>query len=831
MFSQRFLISEIAGIVGGKFVPGMVADLPIHDILIDSRRLFKAANTLFFALSSKRNDGHKYISELYYRGLRNFVISNANLDYSKFPEGNFILVKNTLVALQALAAAHRKKFDYPVIGITGSNGKTIIKEWLYQLMSPEQKVIRSPKSYNSQIGVPLSVWQMEPDFDVAIFEAGISEPEEMGSLQKIINPSIGIFTNIGEAHSENFINKEQKVGEKLKLFTKVETLIYCPDHKEIQQVIIRSQILESIDAFTWSRTQDADLRITDIEQDKHLNTCIKAIYKHTKIEITIPFVDDASIENAIHCWALMLRLGFAHDVIAARMKRLTPIAMRLELIEGINNCTVVNDSYNSDLNSLSIALDFLNQQSRQENKTVILSDILQSGKSDVYLYGKIAELLKNKHVTRLIGIGHAISRQADQFEMEKDFYPSTDEFLRAFSYTRFQNESILLKGARIFEFERIGQALQHKAHETMMEINLDALIHNLNYYRGKIESGTRLMAMVKAGSYGVGSFEVANVLQFHKVNYLAVAYTDEGVELRKAGIKTPIMVMNPDEESFDGIIGYNLEPEIYNFRVFEMLEKAIRRNIIPRNKPVKIHLKVDTGMHRLGFEEKDIASITKAIEANPRMYLQSVFSHLASSDQQDQQDFTRHQIETFDRMAGLVTEIAGHKVLRHILNTAGITAFPEAHFDMVRLGIGLYGVSPSDYEQQELRCVGKLKSTISQLKKIPAGETIGYGRVGKAEKDMLLATIPIGYADGLSRVLGNGRGHLFISGTLVPIIGNVCMDMTMVDVTGLAVKEGDPVEIFGENRSIKQLAEEMGTIPYEILTGISGRVKRVYFQE
>ncbi len=831
MFSQRFLISEIAGIIGGKFVPRMIADMPIHDILIDSRRLFKAANTLFFALSSKRNNGHKYINELYYRGLRNFVISDANLDISKFPEANFIEVKNTLNALQSLAAANRKKFDIPVIGITGSNGKTIIKEWLYQLISPEKKVIRSPKSYNSQIGVPLSVWQMEPGFDVAIFEAGISEPEEMVSLQKIINPTIGIFTNIGEAHSENFINRVQKVGEKLKLFTKVKTLIYCPDHREIQQVIIRSQILEGIRAFTWSRTQDADLRITKVNQGKNFSTCIKAQYKKTEIEITIPFADDASIENAIHCWALMLQLGFKNDVIAERMQRLSPIAMRLELIEGINNCTVVNDSYNSDINSLSIALDFLNQQSRQENKTIILSDILQSGKSDVYLYGKIAELLQNKHVTRLIGIGNAISRQADQFEMEKDFYSSTDEFLKAFSYTRFQNESILLKGARVFEFERIGQALQHKAHETMMEINLDALILNLNYYRGKLDNGTKLMAMVKAGSYGVGSFEVANALQFHKVDYLAVAYADEGVELRKAGIKTPIMVMNPDEESFDGIIGYNLEPEIYNFRVLEMLEKAIRRNIIPRNKPVKIHLKVDTGMHRLGFEEKDVEIVTERIKANPRMYLQSVFSHLASSDRTDHKEFTRQQIEAFGRMAQQVSEIVERPVLKHILNTAGISAFPEARFDMVRLGIGLYGISPFQEEQNELRCVGQLKSTISQLKKITAGETIGYGRAGAAEKDMLLATIPIGYADGLSRILSNGRGHLFINGKMAPIIGNVCMDMTMVDVTGLDVTEGDAVEVFGEHRSINQLAEEMGTIPYEILTGISRRVKRVYFQE
>ena len=831
MFSKRFLISEIAGIIGGEFIPRMISDVPIHDILIDSRRLFKASNTLFFALASKRNDGHKYIGELYYRGLRNFVISDSGKDITAYPDANFILVNDTLDALQRLSASHRRKFDIPVIGITGSNGKTIIKEWLYQLISPDKKVIRSPKSYNSQIGVPLSVWQMEPDFEAAIFEAGISEPEEMGNLQRIIRPTIGIFTNIGEAHSENFINRVQKVGEKLKLFTKVDTLIYCPDHKEIQEVIIRSEILDSISAFTWSFKQDADLRITSVTKNEKYRSAITGIYRNEEITITIPFTDDASIENAIHCWALMLKMGYDNANIDDRMQKLSPIAMRLELIEGVNNCTVINDSYNSDINSLSIALDFLNQQSRQQQKTVILSDILQSGKSDVYLYGKIAELLKNKHVSRLIGIGNAISRQADQFEMEKDFYPSTDEFLKAFSYTRFQNEGILLKGARMFEFERIGQALQQKAHETVMEINLNALIHNLNYYRGKLKNGTRLMAMVKAGSYGVGSFEVANALQFHKADYLAVAYADEGVELRKAGIKIPIMVMNPDEESFDGIIAYNLEPEIYNIRVLEMLEKAILRNIIPRNKPVKIHLKVDTGMHRLGFEEKDIEAVTGRIKANSRIYLQSVFSHLASGDRTDHAEFTKEQITVFGRIADRVIEIVEHPVLRHILNTAGISAYPEASFDMVRLGIGLYGVSPFEEEQPELECVGQLKSTISQIKHIPAGETIGYGRAGIADKDMLLATIPIGYADGLSRILSNGRGHLFIKDRLVPIIGSVCMDMTMVDVTGLDVKEGDAVVVFGKNRSIKDLADEMETIPYEILTGISRRVKRVYFQE
>jgi len=831
MSNYRFRISEINEIVKGELMSGMKADALINDILIDSRRLFKVENTLFFALKSKRNDGHRYVGELYQKGLRNFVVSNPDLDISIFPDANFILVDKTLDALQLLATAYREKFNIPVIGVTGSNGKTIVKEWLYQLLSVDQRVIRSPKSYNSQIGVPLSVWQMDRDYEIAIFEAGISEPEEMNRLQQIIQPGIGIFTNIGEAHNENFINKIQKIGEKLKLFTKVETLIYCSDHAEIQEVIIKSQILDGRKPFRWSRKQEADLRIKAITKSGKDQSVIEALYCEKQISISIPFIDEASIENAIHCWATMLYLGYGQNIIAERMLALNPIAMRLELKEGINNCTVINDSYNSDINSLAIALDFLNQQTQQKNKTLILSDILQSGKSDVYLYGKISDLIEQKDIKRLIGIGPAISKQAEQFNIEKKFYKSTDDFLRAFSFTGFQNEAILLKGARIFEFEHIGKALQQKAHETVFEINLNALVNNLNYYRSEIKPETKLMAMVKASSYGNGSFEIANALQFHKVDYLAVAYADEGIELRKAGITLPIMVMNPDEESFDGIIAHNLEPEIYNFRVLKMLEKAIRRNIIPRNKPVKLHLKIDTGMHRLGFEEKDIDVLIEKIKANTRLYVQSIFTHLAASDDPAQKQFSETQINSFISISGAISRKFDYKILRHVLNTAGITAFPHAQFDMVRLGIGMYGISPDEKDQHLLENVSTMKSTISQIKIIKKGNTIGYGRSGIAGHDMKLATIAIGYADGLSRQLGNGKGHLLVDGKLVPVIGNVCMDMCMIDITGLDVKEGDEVIIFGKERSIYQLAEEMGTIPYEVLTGISKRVKRVYFQE
>lgn len=831
MLQEKFKISEITTVIKGELIACKEEDTGINDVLIDSRTLFKTDATLFFALQSKRNDGHNYIDELYQKGLRSFVISKPGFDVSGFPGANFILVKNCHEALQLLAAAHRRKFDIPVLGITGSNGKTIVKEWLYQLMSPGMRMIRSPKSYNSQIGVPLSVWQLESDYQLGVFEAGISEPEEMNRLQKIIQPTIGLFTNIGEAHNENFINRQQKIGEKLKLFTKVKTLIYCADHREIQEVLIRSQILSSINAFTWSKKQPADLQIVNIIRNNKSKTTIEGAYQDQSIAITIPFIDDASIENSIHCWAVMLALGISQQIIAERMPMLTPIAMRLELIEGINNCTVINDSYNSDVVSLGIALDFLNQHAHQKDKTVILSDVLQSGRSDVYLYGKIAEMLKQKNVRRLIGIGPAISKQAEQFQMTKEFFPTTDKFLKSFSFSKFHNEGILLKGARVFAFEQIGQALQQKAHDTVFEINLDALVHNLNYYRSRLSPATKLMVMVKASSYGNGSFEIANALQFHNVHYLGVAFTDEGVELRKAGIHLPIMVMNPDEDSFDGVIGYNLEPEIYSFRVLDQLERAIRRNIIPKNKPVKIHIKIDTGMHRLGFCGEEVSELVKRITANPRIYVQSVFTHLAASDNPEQEAFTKQQIALFDEISTRLTAELGYPALRHALNTAGISAYPDAQFDMVRLGIGLYGISPFENEQKELKNVGTLRSTISQIKSIKAGQTVGYSRAGIANHDMALATVPVGYADGLSRILSNGRGRLMVNGRYAPIIGNVCMDMCMIDVTGIDAKEGDEVIIFGQNRSIIELAGEMNTIPYEVLTGISKRVKRVYFQE
>lgn len=821
---------EIAEFTKAQLLSNNPEKIKVGDILIDSRKLISVENCMFFALKTKRNDGHKYIQELYEKGIHYFVVSQKKEWLLDFPDASFFVVKDTLRALQLLAAAHRNYFDIPVIGITGSNGKTIVKEWLYQLLSKHKSILRSPKSYNSQIGVPLSVWQLNDQYEMAIFEAGISEPEEMEYLQQMIKPSIGIFTNIGEAHSENFINPAQKIGEKLKLFTKVDTLIYNSDQKELQEVIIRTGILGNIKVFTWGKDENCNLRINEkVFEDK--STRIYATYKDEPVEIVIPFQDSASVENACHCWSAMLFLGYPQEVINDEMMKLSSVAMRLEQKEGINNCTVINDAYNSDFNSLSIALDLLEQQNQHRNKVVILSDILQSGRGEAELYADVAELMHKKNISRLIGIGNSISRFSDLFQMEKEFYPSTNEFLKNFSITSLRNQTVLLKGARVFEFEKINRLLQQKVHETVFEINLNALIENLNFYRSRLRPETKVMAMVKAFSYGSGSFEIANVLQFHHVDYLAVAYVDEGVELRQAGISLPIMVMNPEEYAFDIMIKYQLEPEIFSFRALTMLEKAIKRNVLPVNKPIKIHIKLETGMHRLGFNEDDIPELIGRLKSNSLIYVQSIFSHLAGSDKKELDSFTFQQIESFKKLGSKIKAEAGHEVMMHILNSEGVLRFPDAQLDMVRLGIGLYGISSNSDFSGQLKNVTALRSEISQIKEIKPGESVGYNRSFIAPNKMKTATISVGYADGLFRKLGNGHFSVWIKGQPAPIIGDVCMDMCMVNVTGIPVKEGDPVIIFDSKHPVNELAKAAETIPYEILSRISRRVKRVYYHE
>ncbi|MBR6900182.1 MAG: bifunctional UDP-N-acetylmuramoyl-tripeptide:D-alanyl-D-alanine ligase/alanine racemase [Bacteroidales bacterium] len=803
-------------------------DDPILHLLTDSRTLVSPHGTLFFAIPTKRNSGCRYIDGLYQAGVRQFVVP-ADCDLA-LPEANIWRVDDVLAALQRLAAHHRAQFSYPVVGITGSNGKTIVKDWIVQLLSPDRRLVSSPKSYNSQIGVPLSVWQMEAGHEMAVFEAGISETGEMARLQKIIQPTIGIFTNVGQAHDENFLTRQQKVAEKLQLFTHCEVLIYSTDHKDIHSVLSDIESFRHINRFTWGTSADNAVRLLSATVGDR-STTLSIAHADDTFSVVIPFVDRASQQNVMHCITLMLYLGYSPADITARCAKLTPVEMRLEMNEGINNCLLINDSYSLDLNSLSIALDFLQHEHQHFNKTLIISDFLQTGVPDSELYSQVAQLIAQRGITRLIGVGPALCHNKSCFaDVEALFYPSTEQMLHDCDFNRFQNEAILLKGARMFEFEKVAKLLQRKSHETIMEVNLDAMIHNLNFYRSRINPGTKLMAMVKASSYGAGKVEVASALQFNHVDYLTVAYADEGVELRRNGIHLPIMVMNPEEASFDDIVKYRLEPDIYSFRILELFSQRVRLY----GERMAIHVEFDTGMHRLGFSGDDIPVLAERLNAlKDVLQVRSIFSHLACSEDAAMDDFTRGQISRFRTWSDSLDAAIDHTepILHHILNSSGITRFPEAQMDMVRLGIGLYGVAPEPAVQAQLRQVSRLVTRISQIKAIPAGDSVGYNRRWIAERPSRIAIVPIGYADGLSRHLGYGHGRVSILGHEAPIIGSICMDMCFVDVTDIACAEGDPAVLFGEGDLLQRNAAAAGTIPYEMLTAVSPRVKRVYFQE
>ncbi|MGC4101731.1 bifunctional UDP-N-acetylmuramoyl-tripeptide:D-alanyl-D-alanine ligase/alanine racemase [Ferruginibacter sp.] len=825
-----YTINEIEQIIAGRFLVNKNPEAVIEHLLIDSRKILFPASTLFFTIAGPRRQGNAFVKDLYQKGVRNFIVDSSFVfKASDYPDANIILSENVLGALQQLTAQHRSRFYIPVIGITGSNGKTIVKEWLYQLLQADYNIVRSPKSYNSQIGVPLSVWQIDSSHTLGIFEAGISMVGEMERLQKVIQPTIGIFTNIGEAHSEGFESIAAKISEKINLFIDAQSIVYCKDEQLVDEAMLQLQQKNNSTLFSWGQQEDATLCINTI-QVQPFNTVIKAVFNERKISISIPFTNDAAVKNAITCWCILLHLRIPDELIQERMLQLKPVEMRLELKQGINNCSVINDSYSADITSLSIALDFLQQQQQHPKRTVILSDILQSGKNNAALYEEVADILQQKNISRLIGIGTEISKYSESFNAIKEtsFFSSTSEFKQQFAALHFYNETILLKGARIFEFEQISHLLEQKTHQTLLEINLSAVIHNLKAYQQFLKPGVKMMAMVKAFSYGSGSFEIANLLQFHKVDYLAVAYADEGVELRRAGISLPIMVMNAEESTFDMLVQHNLEPELYSFGILTAFENYLLQSGIS-NYPV--HIKLDTGMHRLGFEPKDIEALSENLRTSSRFKIQSVFSHLASSDNEAHDDFTHYQAEQFAKGCAVIQQNINYPFIKHIANTSAIHRHKELQLDMVRLGIGLYGVDGNKKMQQRLKNVSTLKTTISQVKNVKAGESVGYSRKGIAEKDSVIATVRIGYADGYPRNLSNGVGKMWVEGKLAPVIGNVCMDMTMLDITGIDAKEGDDVIVFGEQLAVAQLAQWSGTIAYEILTGISQRVKRVYYEE
>jgi alanine racemase len=816
---ENYTISRIASILKISSFRQSQESLIAH-LVIDSRRLIDPEASLFFAIRAQR-DGHLFISDAYANGVRNFVISDEQW-LNHYPDANMLVVPDVLKALQHLAAYNRDFYNPEIIGITGSNGKTIVKEWLYQLIAKDYNLVKSPKSFNSQIGVALSLWEIGQEHNLGIIEAGISKPGEMDVLQTMIRPEIGILTNIGEAHAEGFSSAKAKLLEKLKLFKESKIFIYNPAYTfDVAEVSLPGAI-----KFTWSFDKPADLQILSqhSEQDK---TILIALIKGAEYPCRLPLRDQASLENAVMCWATMLALGYEAAEASTRLESLMMVGMRLELKTGINQCSVIDDSYSADISSLAIALDFLNLQNQHEHKTLILSDLYETGKRTSSLYGEIADLLQQKHINHLIGIGNNISSYRQLFPPGCSFYPSTQAFIDDFPNLHFHNQSILVKGARVFEFERISKLLTQKIHDTVLEIDLAAIANNLKFYRSKLKPGVKVMTMVKAFSYGSGSFEIANVLQYHHVDYLAVAYTDEGTALRNAGITLPIMVMSPEPSAFEAIKVHQLEPEIYNL---EILQQFI--DFLPEAHTFfPVHLKIDTGMHRLGFESQDIEQLLMILKSTRKIRVKSIFSHLVASDDAVHDGFTHHQLALFDKISKQIFEVLGYRPLRHISNTSAISRFPEAQFDMVRLGIGLYGFDAALKNNKGLQTVTTLKTTVTQVRKVKAQESVGYSRRGIMTKDGCIATVKIGYADGYRRMFGSGVGKMLIHGKAVPTIGSICMDMSMLDVTGLDVKTGDEVVVFNDVLTIEMLAEQINTIPYEILTNISQRVKRVYFYE
>lgn len=827
MVNIDYQIDSFCQIVDGKFLRKGNTPNAFH-VITDSRKFDVRPGAVFFAIRGKRRNGTEFIENLYQRGVRIFVVSE-NVDGSKCPEATIIQVRNTIEALQNLAADHREKLGTKIIAITGSNGKTVVKEWLYQLLYSDIHISRSPRSYNSQIGVPLSVLMLDKNHELGIIEAGISEAGEMASLEKIIHPDIGIFTNIGAAHEKGFANIEAKIDEKLLLFDRVKTLIYCKDHSKIHQRINAHHWKISPQFLTWGHSDDVDLRILSHSRTKD-NTALKASFHGSYKEIVIPFTSDASIENCCHLWLFLLSMELDDNTIRERFLTLTPVAMRLEQLEAINGCILINDVYNSDINSMSIALDYLKFQSKNTKFTAILSDILQSGETEEKLYSRVAELLETRNIDRFIGIGEALKRHASLFKnLEATFYESTDAFLKSAERRSFSKENILLKGARNFKFEQIADLLQEKSHETVLEIDLTKMVNNLNVIRAKLHPETKIMAMVKAFAYGSGSYDIARILEYHRVDYLAVAYADEGISLRNDGIQLPILVLNPEVSSYDAMIRYGLEPQIFSFRTLRLFREALVQS--GEQLPYPAHIKVNTGMNRLGFNLNEIDKLADELNGSRVLDIKSVFSHLAASDEEAFDDFTKVQVEKFTLAADLLSKRLDKKLLRHLLNSSGILRFPEAQMDMVRLGLALYGITTNRESREELEPVSSLKTTISQIREIEPGEGVGYNPKQRVLRKTKIAVLSIGYADGLPRLLGNGIGKVRISDQTVPFIGNICMDMSMVDVTGVECLEGDQVEVFGPHLDIYDMAVHLQTIPYEVLTNISQRVKRLFIQD
>ena len=830
---MNYSIEKITTLIGARRIGE--TDAQIGWLLTDSRSLCFPEETLFFALKSTRNDGHRYIEDLYRRGVRNFVVEAKGIaeycpngSVTTMADANFLIVPSPLAALQRLSERHRDEFNIPIVGITGSNGKTMVKEWLYQLLLPSQKIVRSPRSYNSQIGVPLSVWLLNEQTEIGIFEAGISQPGEMMALRDIIQPTIGVLTSLGSAHQENFRSMEEKCLEKLELMHDTEAMVYCSDNDIVSRCIRRMQYKG--EKIAWSQCDEQVALFVKRIENKGQSARITYIWQGEENTYSIPFIDEASIEDTITCAAVALRLGLTPGQLADRMPKLEPVAMRLEVKEGQRGCLLINDSYNSDINSLDIALDFMQRRESAGSltKTLILSDIFQTGTPPEKLYAQVSDLAVKRGINKFIGIGPELSAQADRIQIaDKQFFADVNHFLSSDAFAALHHELILLKGARPFGFDQITEQLEQKVHETILEVNLNAVVENLNYYRSFLKPETKMVCMIKADGYGAGAVEIARTLQDHRVDYLAVAVADEGVTLRKAGITANIMIMNPEMTAFKTMFDYDLEPEVYSFRLLDALIKAARKEGITG---WPVHIKLDTGMHRLGFDPvDDMDELIDRLKHQNAVIPRSVFSHFVGSDSDDFDAFSAQQFALFEEGSSKLQSAFSHKILRHIDNSAGIEHFPERQLDMCRLGLGLYGIDSRD--NRILNTVSTLKTTILQMHHVPAGETVGYSRKGKLDRDSVIAAIPIGYADGLNRHLGNRHGYCLVNGQKAEYVGNICMDVAMIDVTDIPCQEGDQVEIFGEHLPVTVLSDAIDTIPYEVLTGVSNRVKRVYFQD
>lgn len=810
-------IHHIASIVSPQ--SALVKDANIAHLLTDSRKLIFPASSLFFALQTESQDGHKYIAELVKKGVFNFVV-NRQFEHTQYRGINFLVVENVLAALHLIASKHRNHYEYPVIGITGSNGKTIVKEWMAQIMANQFNVVRSPRSYNSQIGVPLSVWEMSEHYNFGIFEAGISQKNEMDALEKIIQPTIGVLTNIGSAHEQGFMSIEEKLSEKVKLFTHAKVVI-VPFELANRLPIIPNQKM-----ITWGKQEGAHLHLLS-ERISNGKTMITGSFYTMPFSIEMPFVDRVSIQNVIICLTTLLHIGLDLETIQLGVNQLRHLEMRMQIKKGLNHCQLLNDSYSNDLHSLVLTLDYAKQQSGNLPITLILSDFSQTYAS---AFEELVSVLLAYPIRKLYAIGPKLfdillkDQRLKEKGCELSFFENTDSFLSTLDTTCFKEELIVLKGARKFKFEKINTVLQLQLHQTQMEVNLTALANNYKLLKSTVGPRVKVMAMVKAFGYGSGSVEVASVLQFHHADYLAVAYVDEGVELRRAGIHLPIMVMNVDATAFDSLVQYHLEPELYSLSLTNDFLSYIQQQGL-HNFPV--HLKLNTGMNRLGFDKDQIPLLCELLNHQQHIKVQSIFSHLSASGQDEFKLFTLSQLDTFNTFSAQIETTLGYETIKHIANSGAIFTHPNFHLDMVRMGIALYGIGVNRAEN-----VVQLKTTIAQIRKVSTHETVGYSRSGVLKRDSVIATVRLGYADGYSRKLGRNKGAMWVNGQLAPIVGDVCMDMTMIDITDIpGVQEADEVEVFGVHLPIEKVAAWAETIPYEILTSIGQRVKRVYLQD